>query len=61
MLQPNGAFSYVGDAFAQVPLRKVGEGKDEAGRPTLSQAIDTRALAQIKPLSDDEALDRAAS
>ena len=58
-LQPNGAFSYAGDAFAQVPLRKVGEGKDESGRPTLTEAIDTRALAQIKPLRTAEALDRA--
>ena len=33
VLQSNGAFSYADDAFAQVPLRKVGEGKDESGRP----------------------------
>jgi hypothetical protein len=60
VLQPNGAFSYAGDAFGQVPLRQVGEGKDESGRPTVSQAIDTRALAQIKPLAEDEALQQAA-
>ena len=59
-LLPNGAFSFADDAFGQVPLRKVGEGKDESGRPTVSQAIDTRALAQIRPLADDEALRHAA-
>ena len=44
---------------AQVPLREVGTGKDESGRPIVSQAIDMRALAAIKPLDDAEALDRA--
>jgi hypothetical protein len=58
-LQSDGAFSYTSDAFAKVPLRQVGTGKDESGRPTVSQALDTRALAAIKPLSDDAALERA--
>ena len=60
-LQDDGGFSYTSDAFAKVPLRDVGKGKDESGRPTVSQAIDTRALAAIKPLSDNAALDRAAT
>ena len=60
VLQANGAFSYASDAFGQVPLRQVGQGKDESGRPTVSQAIDTRALAQLRPLSDGEALRAAA-
>jgi hypothetical protein len=59
-LQSDGAFKYVGDAFGQVPLRQVGDGKDEAGRPTVSQALDTRALRALRPLSDDEALQQAA-
>ncbi len=59
-LLEDGAFSYTSDAFAKVPLRDVGKGKDESGRPTLSQAIDTRALAALKPLSENAALDSAA-
>src|SRR4051795_3786050 len=58
-LDATGAFSFTGDAFGQVPLRQVGTGKDESGRPTVSQAIDTKALAAIRPLSDADALDRA--
>jgi hypothetical protein len=58
-LESNGAFAYTGEAFGQVPLREVGTGKDEAGRPIVSQAIDMRALAAIRPLDDAEALDRA--
>ena len=59
-LQKDGSFSYTSDAFAKVPLRQVGTGKDESGRPTVSQAIDTRALAALKPLPESAALDRAA-
>jgi hypothetical protein len=58
-LQDDGAFSYVGDGFAQVPLLKIGSGEDEAGRPTVSQAIDRRALAQLRPISAGEARERA--
>jgi hypothetical protein len=58
-LHENGAFGYVGDAFAKVPLRQVASGKDESGRPTVSQALDTRALAFLKPIGAEEALDRA--
>jgi hypothetical protein len=58
-LQENGAFGYVGDDFAQVPQREVATGKDESGRPTASQALDTRALAQLQPISRGEALERA--
>jgi hypothetical protein len=58
-LHENGAFGYVGEAFGQVPLRQVGSGKDESGRPTVSQAIDTRALATLRPIGAEEALERA--
>jgi Family of unknown function (DUF6345) len=58
-LQENGAFGYTGEAFGQVPLRQIGTGKDESGRPTVSQAIDKRALAQLRPIGAEEALDRA--
>ena len=59
-LLPNGAFAYVDAAqFAQVPQRKVEEGKDEQGNPTLSQALDLEAVAAIRPISDDDALSRA--
>jgi hypothetical protein len=58
-LQENGAFGYVGSDFAQVPQRLVATDKDEAGRPTSSQALDTRALALLKPIGADEALERA--
>jgi hypothetical protein len=59
-LQDDGAFTYVGDNFADVPLLQIGTGKDEAGRKTVSQAIDRRALAQLRPISDGEARERAA-
>jgi hypothetical protein len=59
-LRADGGFTYVGEAFGQVPLRQVGEGIDEAGRPTVSQALDTRALDTLRPLADDEALRQAA-
>jgi Family of unknown function (DUF6345) len=58
-LQENGAFGYVGDDFAKVPQLQAGTGKDESGRPTSSQALDRRALAQIRPIGAGEALERA--
>ena len=58
-LHENGAFGYVGSDFGQVPQRLVANGKDEAGRPTSSQALDTRALAQLKPIGAEEALEQA--
>src|SRR6185503_4010509 len=59
-LQDDGAFTFVGDNFANVPLLQIGTGKDEAGRKTVSQAIDRRALAQLRPFSAGEARERAA-
>jgi uncharacterized protein DUF6345 len=58
-LHENGAFGYVSEAFGQVPQRAVASGKDESGRPTLSQALDTRALAYLKPIGAEDALERA--
>jgi hypothetical protein len=58
-LDENGAFGYVSEDFAKVPQRQVASGKDESGRPTLSQALDTRALAYLKPVGAEEALERA--
>jgi Family of unknown function (DUF6345) len=58
-LHENGAFGYVGEAFGQVPQRQVATGKDESGRPTVSQALDTRALEALKPIGAGEALERA--
>jgi hypothetical protein len=54
-VQPNGAFAYSSAGFGQVPQKAVGKGKDESGRPTLSQAIDTDALKSLRPLSDASA------
>ena len=59
-LQDDGAFTFVGDNFANVPLLQIGTGKDEAGRKTVSQSIDRRALAQLRPISAGEARERAA-
>jgi hypothetical protein len=58
-LQENGAFGYVSEEFAKVPTRLVATGKDEAGRRTDSETLDTRALANLKPIGADEALERA--
>jgi hypothetical protein len=59
-LREDGAFSYVGESFGQVPLRQIATGKDESGRPTASQALDRRALAALQPISAAEATERAA-
>lgn len=59
-LQSDGAFSYTGPGFAQVPLRQIATGKDESGRATVSQSIDMRALAALRPLGDGAARERAA-
>src|SRR5262245_66369830 len=58
-LQENGAFGYVGDDFAKVPTLQAGSSKDESGRPTQSESLDRRALAQLKPIGATEALERA--
>jgi hypothetical protein len=58
-LQENGAFGYVSEEFAKVPTRLVATGKDEAGRRTDSETLDTRALANLKPIGADDALERA--
>jgi hypothetical protein len=58
-LHENGAFGYVSETFAQVPQREVAAAKDESGRPTVSQALDTRALAALEPIGAEEALERA--
>ena len=57
-LQGNGYFGYVdAAAFGRVPLTTVGRaGKDESGRATQAQAIDAAALAELKPVADEEAL-----
>jgi hypothetical protein len=59
-LQGNGYFGYVdAAAFGQVPLAPVGRaGKDESGRATQAQAIDTAALEKLRPVADEEALAR---
>src|SRR3954452_21522651 len=56
----NGAFTYTGKEFGAVPQKQAGGGRDESGRPTLSSALDLRALESIRPLSDKAALSRAA-
>ena len=58
-LQENGAFGYVSEEFAKVPTRQVATGKDEAGRRTDSESLDTRALARLKPIGAEDALERA--
>lgn len=58
-VQADGSFSYIGSAFDAVPQTTVAKGTDESGRATVSQALDVRALAALKPLSDDLALRRA--
>ncbi len=58
-LHENGAFGYTGEDFGQVPLRQVDAGKDESGRPTVSQTIDYRALSALKPIGAEDALERS--
>ena len=58
-LQENGAFGYVSEEFAKVPTRLLATGKDEAGRRTDSESLDTRALAKLKPIGAEDALERA--
>src|SRR3954452_2584660 len=47
---PNGAFGYTSPGFGEVPQKQLESGKDEAGRPTQSQALDMDALKAIRPL-----------
>jgi hypothetical protein len=54
-VQPDGAFAYTSAAFGQVPQKAVGEGKDEAGRPIVSQALDSDALKALRVLPDASA------
>ena len=56
----NGAFTYTGKAFGAVPHKQVASGKDESGRPTVSEALDIPALQSLRPLADKAALSRAA-
>jgi hypothetical protein len=58
-LDASGAFGYVGEGFGHVPTTQVAKGKDESGRPIVSEALDSRALAQLEPLGREEALDQA--
>ena len=58
-LYDNGRFQYIdNDRFQFVPQTTVGEGKDENGNPTVSQAVDLAALDRIQPYPDDKALAR---
>ena len=45
----NGAFTYTGKSFGAVPHKQVSSGKDESGRPTVSNALDIPALESIRP------------
>ena len=56
----NGAFTYTGKSFGAVPHKQVSSGKDESGRPTVSNALDIPALESIRPLAEKTALSRAA-
>lgn len=58
-LRDNGVFGYVDTSFAQAPLVVVGQGRDESGRATVSQALDDAALAALKPITDADAVGRA--
>lgn len=57
-LQPDGSYIYASPEFAKVPQKTVATGKDESGRPTTSQALDTDALKRLRPLPDDDVLKR---
>lgn len=59
-LETTGAFNFVDPSFAEVPQKEVGKGEDESGRPTVAHAIDFAALDRIKPISEAEALQKAA-
>ncbi|GAA2601616.1 hypothetical protein GCM10010435_96240 [Winogradskya consettensis] len=60
-LQPNGYFSYVDTAYAQVPLTgAVTERGGEKGEKITAQTLDTEALQRIRPVADDQALERGA-
>ena len=58
----NGAFTYTGKAFGQVPQKLVGDPhKEESGRLVTPQALDIPALQALKTLDDRSALERAAA
>ncbi len=60
-LQPDGSFIYASPEFAKVPQKTIATGKDESGRPTTSQALDTDALKQLRPIPADTAVKNAAN
>ena len=59
-LQENGAFGYVGEEFAQVPTApgRHRQGRGRPARPSRRRST-RRALAKLKPIGADEALERA--
>ena len=59
-IQDNGAFDYVDAGFQQVPSRVVGQGSDEADRPTVTQGLDLAAVQRIRPIPDADAISRGA-
>jgi hypothetical protein len=59
--EKGGTYDYVGADFAAIPQKTVAQGKDEAGRPTVSQALDVDALRRLRALPADAALKRAAA
>jgi hypothetical protein len=60
-IAPNGAFTYTGKGFGEVPQKQVGRAeKDESGRPVIAQALDIPALQSLRTLDDRSALKRAA-
>jgi hypothetical protein len=61
-LRPDGSFSFVDPArYAALPQTDVAKGTDEQRRPTLSQALDLKAVEQIRVVSDADALKKAAA
>lgn len=59
-LRSDGSFTYTNESrYAVVPSRQVATGKDENGEPTVSEAVDFRALKEMTVISEDDALRRA--
>src|SRR3954451_18376845 len=59
-VQADGAFAYTAKNFGAVPQKAVGEGKDEAVRPTTSLPLDTNGETKLRQMPDAAAFERAA-
>ncbi len=58
-LRADGSFAYVDAAAGQIPTKRIGTGRDEEGRPIVSEALDQEAIANIRTIPPADAKSKA--